>query len=254
MTFFLCHNIFMKNNRATILGFEVDLMRFDEALDYITEKSENQSTQTITINPEMMALGDKNEEFANILKTADLVIPDGFGVKLGLKIKGIEQERIPGIEFAKKLIGYCAENNLPIALLGAKEEVLEGACVNLSKEFPNLNIAYKRNGYFKEEDEKGITEELKSANPKLVLVALGIPKQEIFIRSILPDFQNTMFIGVGGSFDVWSGKTKRAPLFFRKIGCEWLWRLIKEPSRFNRMFPTLPLFLFRVIIEKIRNV
>ena len=77
---------------------------------------------------------------------------------------------------------------------------------------------------------------------------------EIFIRSILPDFQNTMFIGVGGSFDVWSGKTKRAPLFFRKIGCEWLWRLIKEPSRFNRMFPTLPLFLFRVIIEKIRNV
>ena len=94
----------MKNNRATILGFEVDLMRFDEALDYITEKSENQSTQTITINPEMMALGDKNEEFANILKTADLVIPDGFGVKLGLKIKGIEQERIPGIEFAKKQV------------------------------------------------------------------------------------------------------------------------------------------------------
>lgn len=243
----------MKNNRATILGFEVDLLRFDEALNHIVKKSENQSTQTVTINPEMIALGDKNAEFAQILKTADLVIPDGFGIKLGLKIKGIEQERIPGIEFSKSLIKYCAENHLPIALLGAKEEILQGACDNLVKEFPELNIAYKRNGYFKKADEKNIIEELKSANPKLVLVALGVPKQEVFIRNILADFQNTIFVGVGGSFDVWSGKVKRAPLFFRKIGCEWFWRLIKEPSRFKRMFPTLPLFLFRVIIEKIQN-
>lgn len=253
MRIFLCNNMFMKNSRATILGFRVDLLRFDEALDFIVKKSETKSTQTVTINPEMISLGEKNEEFAEILKTADLVIPDGFGIKLGLKIKGIEQERIPGIEFAKKLIEYCAKTHLPIALLGAKEEVLQGACDNLSKEFPELNIVCKRNGYFKEEDEKEIIEELKSANPKLVLVALGVPKQEIFIRRILSEFPNTIFVGVGGSFDVWSGKVKRAPLFFRKIGCEWLWRLIKEPSRFNRMFPTLPLFLFKVIIEKIQN-
>lgn len=243
----------MNRKRATILGFEVDLLCFNDALKYIVEKSENQSTQTVTINPEMIALGEKNKEFAQILKTADLIIPDGFGIKLGLKIKGIEQERIPGIEFSKRLIKYCAENHLPIALLGAKEEILQGACTNLTKEFPELNIAYKRNGYFKEEDEKEIIEELKSANPKLVLAALGVPKQEIFIRNILSDFPNTIFVGVGGSFDVWSGKVKRAPVLFRKIGCEWLWRLIKEPSRFNRMFPTLPLFLFKVIIEKIQN-
>ena len=83
-----------------------------------------------------------------------------------------------------------------------------------------------------------------------MLAALGVPKQEVFINKYKQEFPNTMFIGVGGSFDVWSGEVKRAPLFFRKIGCEWLWRLIKEPSRFNRMFPTLPLFLFKVIINK----
>lgn len=243
----------MENKRAKILGFEVDLLGFDAALDFIVKKSENQSTQTVTINPEMIALGENNKEFGEILKTADLIIPDGFGVKLGLKIKGINQERIPGIEFAKKLIEYCAENNLPIALLGAKEETLQDAADNLLKEFPKLNIAYKRNGYFNAEDEKNIIEELKAVSPKLVLAALGVPKQEFFIKNIKSEFQNTIFVGVGGSFDVWSGKVKRAPVFFRKIGCEWLWRLIKEPSRFNRMFPTLPLFLFKVIIEKITN-
>jgi len=243
----------MEKNRAKILGFEVDLLSFGDALKFITEKSENQSTQTVTINPEMIALGEKNEEFKEVLQNADLVIPDGFGIKLGLKIKGISQERIPGIEFAKKLIWYCSENGLPTALIGAKEETLQEASDNLLKEFPKLNIAYKRNGYFKTEDEEQIIKELKEISPKLVLVALGIPKQEIFIKNIKSEFNRTIFIGVGGSFDVWSGKVKRAPLFFRKIGCEWLWRLIKEPSRFNRMFPTLPLFLFKVIIEKIKN-
>jgi len=243
----------MEKRRAKILGFEVDLLSFNDALTFIKDKSESQSTQTITINPEMIALGENNQEFGEILKTADLVIPDGFGVKLGLKIKGINQERIPGIEFAKKLIEYCAEKGLPIALLGAKEETLQDASNNLLKEFPKLNIAYKRNGYFNSGEEKGIIEELKAVSPKLVLVALGVPKQEIFIKNIKPEFKNTLFVGVGGSFDVWSGKVKRAPIFFRKIGCEWLWRLIKEPSRFNRMFPTLPLFLFKVIIEKITN-
>jgi len=243
----------MEKRRAKILGFEVDLLSFNDALTFIINKSESQSTQTVTINPEMIALGEKNEEFCEILKTADLVIPDGFGVKLGLKIKGINQERIPGIEFAKKLIEYCAENGLPIALLGAKEDTLQDAAQNLLKEFPKLNIAYKRNGYFNSEEEKGIVEELKAVSPKLVLVALGVPKQEVFIKNIKAEFNNTMFVGVGGSFDVWSGRVKRAPVIFRKIGCEWLWRLIKEPSRFNRMFPTLPLFLFKVIIEKITN-
>ena len=240
----------MERKTAEILGYKVDLLDFDGALKSIIEASANKNTQTVTINPEMIALGEKNQEFSEILKNADLVIPDGFGIKLALMLYGIKQQQIPGIEFSKKLIAYCAENSLPVALIGAKEEVIQKACENLKNEFPNLNICYTINGYFGENDERAIIEELKQHRPKLVLAALGVPKQEIFINKYKNEFENTMFVGVGGSFDVWAGNVKRAPLIFRKLGCEWLWRLIKEPSRFNRMFPTLPLFVFKVIINK----
>lgn len=240
----------MERQTTKILGYDVDLFNFDQAMDYIIKKSENQSTQTITLNPEMIELGEKNQEFSEILKNADLLIPDGVGVKIALKIYGISQERIPGIEFAGRLIEHCAKNSLPVALIGAKEETLQSACQKLKEKHENLNIVYARNGYFKEDDERAIVDEIKSKNPKLVLVALGVPKQEIFIKKYKNEFPNTVFVGVGGSFDVWSGNVKRAPKIFRQLGCEWLWRLIKEPSRFNRMFPTLPLFLFKVIINK----
>ncbi len=240
----------MERHVAKILGYDVDLFSFDQAVEYIVQKSQMQSTQTITLNPEMIELGDKNQEFSEILKNADLLIPDGFGIKLALKIYGISQERIPGIEFAGRLIDYCAKNSLPVALIGAKEETLQTACQKLKEKNDGLNIVYARNGYFKEDDERAIVDEIKSKNPKLVLVALGVPKQEVFIKKYKNEFPNTIFVGVGGSFDVWSGNVKRAPKIFRQLGCEWLWRLIKEPSRFNRMFPTLPLFLFKVIINK----
>lgn len=240
----------MERQTKKILGYDVDLFNFDQALNYIIEKSENQSTQTITLNPEMIELGEKNQEFSEILKNANLIIPDGVGVKIALKIYGISQERIPGIEFAGRLIEYCAKNSLPVALIGAKEETMQSACQKLKEKNENLDIVYARNGYFKEDEERTIVDEIKSRNPKLVLVALGVPKQEIFIKKYKNEFSNTIFVGVGGSFDVWSGNIKRAPKIFRKLGCEWLWRLIKEPSRFSRMFPTLPLFLFKVIINK----
>lgn len=240
----------MERQTKKILGYDVDLFNFDQALNYIIEKSENQSTQTITLNPEMIELGKKNQEFSEILKNANLIIPDGVGVKIALKIYGISQERIPGIEFAGRLIEYCAKNSLPVALIGAKEETMQSACQKLKEKNENLDIVYARNGYFKEDEERTIVDEIKSKNPKLVLVALGVPKQEIFIKKYKNEFSNTIFVGVGGSFDVWSGNIKRAPKIFRKLGCEWLWRLIKEPSRFSRMFPTLPLFLFKVIINK----
>lgn len=240
----------MERHTKKILGYDVDLFDFDQAVDYVVKMSETQSTQTITLNPEMIELGEKNPEFSEILKKADLVIPDGFGVKLALKIYGISQERIPGIEFAGRLVEHCAKNSLPVALVGAKEETVQTAALKLKEKNEGLNVVYVRNGYFSEQEERAVVDEIKSKNPKLVLVALGVPKQEIFIKKYKNEFSNTIFVGVGGSFDVWSGNVKRAPKAFRQLGLEWFWRLIKEPSRFKRMFPTLPLFLFKVIINK----
>lgn len=241
----------MERKQKQILGFNVDLFSRREALNYIKEKmADSQGVHVVTINPEIIELANKTPDFAPVLKNADLIIPDGIGIKLALKVNGIIQEQIPGIEFAKELIRICSENNYPIALIGAREEILNKASANLKQEFNNLNIVYSHNGFFNDDEEKEIITKLNEFSPKLLLAALGAPKQDYFIKKIMDTLPDTVCVGVGGSFDVWSGEVQRAPLVFRKAGCEWLYRLLKQPSRFKRIFPTLPLFMIKVILEK----
>lgn len=244
----LKYNCFMERKTVKLLGFGIDAFDFQSALDWALDLiSSKKGGQVITINPEMMEFGLKNQEFAQILNNADLVIPDGIGVEIALKIKGFNIKRIAGIEFAHQLLEKSAQNNFSVSLIGAKPQILEKALLNLKEENQNLNIVYSRDGYFK--DDENVINELAQASPQLVLVALGSPRQEEFIqkaRGILP---NSVMIGVGGSFDVWSGEVQRAPVVYQKLGLEWLYRTLKEPKRFKRIFPTLPRFLFRVLFK-----
>lgn len=244
----------LQRKKEPILGFDIDLFTFEDALQYVHQYlQENKGMQIVTINPEMIKIGKKNDDFGRILNEADLTIPDGVGIKLALKIKGLNQENIPGIEFSQKLISLCALEGFTIGLLGAKEEVVQKASQNLRNEHENLNITYIRNGYFNEDEENIIKEELKAILPKVLFVALGAPKQELLIAKLKKEMPETIFIGVGGSFDVWSGMVKRAPEIYQKLGLEWLYRTVKEPSRFKRIFPALPLFLIQVIIETVHG-
>ena len=244
----------LQRKKEPVLGFDVDLFSFDDALQYVhSHLKENKGMQIVTINPEMITLGKKDNDFARILNGADLIIPDGVGVKIALKIKGVNQENIPGIEFSKKLISLCELDGYSVGFLGAKEEVVQKAAQNLRAEFSNLNITYIRNGYFSSEEESIILQEIKAISPRVLFVALGAPKQEFLISNLKKEMPETIFIGVGGSFDVWSGMVKRAPLVWQKMGFEWLYRTIKEPARFKRIFPALPLFLVRVIMESLHE-
>ena len=242
----------MTQTRKKVLGYDIDLVSFSEALckvdDSIREKS---GMQIVTINPEMINQGHAIPEMDEILKNAEMILPDGVGVKIALKLKGINQERIAGIEFAKKVIELCAKNGYKIALFGAKQEVIEKTSENLLKEYPELKIVYSRNGYFSKEEEQQIKEDIKNAGPDVIFTALGAPKQEIFNKEMKQLLPGSVFIGIGGSFDVWSGMVQRAPEIWQKTGLEWLYRTLKEPQRFKRIFPTLPLFLIKVIIEVI---
>ena len=233
-----------------VLGIDVNLFSFDECLEHLkTRIKNNQGAQVVTINPEMFETANKNSDFKEIISNAEFVVPDGVGVKLALKLKGINQPTIPGVELSQSLIEYCALNSLNVALIGTKEDILNDAVSNLKEKYENLNISYSRNGFFNEEEENGIISELKNSSPSLVLVALGSPKQEFFIKKCRENGIESVFIGVGGSFDVWAGRVERAPLIFRKLWLEWLYRTIKEPKRFKRIFPTLPFFLFKVIMD-----
>lgn len=232
--------------RATVKlqGFNVDTFTFEEALEYII----NNHGQVVTINPEMIQCAKQDKDFAAIIESAELVIPDGIGVEIGLKILGYKVRRIAGIEFARKLIDRYSEKSLPVAFVGAKPDIIKKAVDNVKKETPSLNICYVQDGYFKDEDR--VLEELKESGAKLVLVALGSPKQEYFIRRAKSSMPDAVLIGIGGSFDVWSGVVKRAPKIYQKLGLEWLYRTVKEPQRFKRIFPTLPLFILKVLQEK----
>lgn len=244
----------MQRKTHKVLGYDVDLMSFKEALEFVETKiNNNEGLHVVTINPEIIEFANKDVNFADILKNADFVIPDGVGIKIALKLKGIQQEQIPGIEFAKEAINICEKNNKKIALIGAKEEVIQQAKNNLKNEHQNLNICYSRNGYFTKDEENEIINELVNSQPTLVLVALGAPKQDLFIKSCKEKYKNAIYIGVGGSFDVWAGKVERAPETFRKIGCEWLYRTIKQPERLKRIYKTLPIFLFKAIIEAVKR-
>ena len=242
-----------KKLRVKLLGFNIDTFKqgdpikssVDYALDLIKT---GHGGQVVTINPEMIEFGLKNPEFAQILHNADLVIPDGVGIKIGLKIKGISAQRIAGIEFSHKMLEECAKSGFPVALIGAKPNIIEKAAQNLKAEIKNLDIVYLQDGYF--HDREKVSIELKEKSPNLVLVALGSPRQEEFIveaRKLLPQ---AVMVGVGGSFDVWSGEVQRAPQVYQRLGLEWLYRTLKEPQRFKRIFPTLPRFLFRVLLSK----
>lgn len=242
----------MERKITKLLGFDIDTFEQEDAIgsavNYALALIENRKGgQVVTINPEMIELGLKDLDFAKILNSADLVIPDGIGVKIGLKIKGVNAARIAGIEFSHKLVGECAQKGFSIALVGAKPRIIEKAAENLKQKFENLNIVYVQDGYFKDINE--VYKSLDEKNPQLVLVALGSPKQEQFIFDYRKNHPETVMIGVGGSFDVWSGEVERAPEIYQKLGLEWLYRTVKEPKRFKRIFPTLPRFILRVLFS-----
>lgn len=240
--------------REKIQGYCVDLIKFQDAVKHLADCIENnKSTHVITINPEIIEQAHKNKELSEIINNAEFIVADGMGIKLALKFKGINQERIPGVDLARELINECEKNNYNVALIGAKEEVITKTVENLKEENKNLNISYYRNGYFSNKDEDEIIRNLTNSKPQLVLVALGAPKQEFFIQKCKQNYPNAVYIGVGGSFDVWAKIVERAPEFYRKIGCEWLYRTIKQPERIKRIYKTLPVFLFKAIIESVKK-
>jgi N-acetylglucosaminyldiphosphoundecaprenol N-acetyl-beta-D-mannosaminyltransferase len=235
----------MDRNLVKIQGYNVDSFTLAQAVDYAF----SQGGQIVTINPEMIECANKNPEFATIINEAKLVVPDGIGVQIGLKILGYNVRRIPGIELGKELIVKFSKENKSIAFIGAKPEIVKQATENLRDEIPEINIVYSHDGYFNNDED--IINEISISNPDLILVALGSPKQEFFIKELTKRLPKSTMIGLGGSFDVWAGAVERAPEIYQKLGIEWLYRTIKEPKRFKRIFPTLPLFVLKVLKERV---
>lgn len=239
-------------SRIKVLGVSFDNITMKDAIDSALESiKQRKASFVVTPNPEIVMMARENEELYHAIKKAEFVLPDGIGIIYGARILGTPlKERIPGIDFANGLMSRLAENNGSVYLLGAKPTVAETAGENLVKAHPGLRVVGTHDGYFT--DDTAIINEINSLKPDLLLVCLGFPKQEFWMRDHVHLLDVGLMAGLGGSLDVFAGVVHRAPVIWQKLGLEWLYRLIKEPSRFGRMMK-LPQFLLCVIKERVKK-
>lgn len=231
-----------------ILGIRIDEVDMAAALDFIAAAISNypqdgRLRQVITLNPEGIYLAQQNADFAALAEAADLVTADGTGVlwaaqKLGQPLP----ERVTGIDLLQQLCARAAREGWSVYLLGAQPGVAEEAAAKLGQAYTGLRVAGTHHGYFRGEDVLPVIRQINAAAPQILFVALGMPAQERFIAAYSGQIQAAVAIGVGGSLDVLAGRVKRAPRLMRRLRLEWLWRLLRQPSRLPRML-AIPKFM-----------
>ena len=235
--------------RVDILGVGFDDITMDQAVaEGVRLMSAEGAHYAATPNPEIVEVCREDPEARAAVNGADLVIADGIGVIYGSKILGTPlKERLPGIEFAKRLMAEMAKNGKSLYLLGAKPGVAEEAARRLQTQYPGLTIAGTHDGYFKE--DAPVIEAVRASGADVVFVCLGAPKQEKWMKKNGEATGAHLLVGLGGCLDVFSGAVQRAPEIYQKLGLEWFHRLMKDPRRIGRMMK-LPLFLVHVGAEK----
>ena len=233
---------------VNILGVHVNKYTMDDAVTKASELLESDSLSMIfTPNSEILLYASENPQFTDVLNSADMIVADGIGVVYGAKILGDPlKERVAGYDLVCNLFPVMAQKGKSVYLLGAKPGVAELAAQNLVKKYPGLVIAGTHDGYFKNDDE--VIADINAAAPDFLMVCLGFPKQENWIYNNRQVLNAKLAIGAGGCLDVFAGTVKRAPEFYCNHGIEWLYRLIKQPSRFVRML-ALPKFGLKVLFK-----
>ncbi|MCC2254137.1 WecB/TagA/CpsF family glycosyltransferase [Ruminococcus sp. CLA-AA-H200] len=200
----------------------------------------------VTANPETLMTGQENSEFDRLLMDEETcIVPDGIGTVKAAHMLGYDvAERVTGVEISQFLLKEAVRQGKTVFLLGAKEEVVSALAGKLAAKYPNLGILGYENGYVKDKDV--VFDRIAELRPDVVLVALGIPQQELLIYRHLRQFEKGIFVGVGGSFDVLSGTKKRAPEIFIKLNLEWLYRITTEPKRLGRFFRSNIMFILKI--------
>ncbi len=213
----------------------------DEFLDQIKDEKKI----LIAMNAEKIL--KKDERLRDIINS-NIGYPDGIGAIMALKQKGINAVKIPGSEFWLNIINRY-QNEKSFYLIGSTQEVIDSTVKKLKKEYPDINILGYRDGFINEEAKEELKSRLQKIKPDVVYVAQGTPRQE-FLMDELIKLHPALYMGLGGSFDIYGGNKKRAPKLFLDLNLEWLYRLLKEPSRFGRQFMLL-YFLFLLLFKRL---
>jgi len=231
-----------------LYGIPVSRMDMKETVAYLKAAIEQRSPQhVITANPIMLMGAINDPGYHAMMRSAELIVPDGTGVvwaanRVGQPVK----ERVPGIDLMHDLMRVGELKRWRVYLVGASDDVIEAAARKLQASYPAIRIVGYRNGYFGPDDDASVIEAIRAAEPDILLVGRSVATQEPWIAQHKHTLNVPVMMGVGGSFDVLAGKLKRAPKLFQKMKLEWFYRLLQEPWRFKRMLD-LPKFALKVI-------
>ena len=233
--------------RVNILGVDVDAVTMAEAVDVVRRAMDTRAgVMVATANAEMLMRATHDEELHRILNASALVVPDGAGTVWAARHLGHAMpERVAGYDLAQELLRCAPAEGRRVYFFGSAPGVAEKAKAKAEQLYPGIEIVGVRNGFFSPADNAAIIAEIRAARPDLLLVALGVPKQEKWIAAHLAELDVPVAIGVGGTLDVMAGVMKRAPLWMQKAKLEWLFRGLMQPKRAGRLL-ALPKFVLKV--------
>lgn len=239
------------HNPVTLLGMRIDRVTMDDALGLVAQYvRERIPRHILTADASMVVTAQDDTTFAAIAAQADLVTPDGAGILWATKRSGNPvTAKVSGVVLAERLVDLSRTAGYRVFFFGAAPGVAEEARARMLARYPGAQIVGHRDGFFTEADEPAVVAEIRAAKPDILLVALGIPKQEKFIARHKAALNVPVLIGVGGTFDVMSGTVQRAPMWMQNAGLEWLHRLAANPKKISKV-ALLPQFVRRVLTEK----
>lgn len=244
------------NPRITILDTIIDVLSAKETIDLVEKYVKTKtSLHLMGVNADKINEVNQNEQMKQIVNSCGVINADGASVVIASKfLKKPLPERVAGVDLMQSLIALSERKGYSVYLLGAKQEVVEKVASVLKEKHSNLKIVGIRNGYFKESDWPIISEDLREKAPDFVFVGITSPLKEYLIEYLQKSGHKSVFMGVGGSFDVISGNIPRAPLWMQKVSLEWLFRVMQEPKRlFKRYFIGNWMFIKAIIKEKIKG-
>lgn len=238
--------------KFVLFGTPIDVLTLDEAVQRV-ERCIGSRTSALICTPDTTAIvrAQRDPRLRALYKRADLVTPDGTGIVWAARLLGAPlRERVSGIDLLERL--FVRGQELKVFLLGAAPGVAEEAARKLAQKYPNLRIVGTHHGYFAPAASARVLSMIKQAQPDIVLVGLGVPRQELWMGENQSQLGGLVLMGVGGCFDVWAGRRMRAPQGWQKLGLEWLYRVLQEPRRLARVH-VIPLFLGQISFVKLAH-
>lgn len=241
----------IEKDKYSLLNVEFSNFTYADTLDAIKSFAKSKNKNVVNfVNAHCLNVAFENSNYTKVLSKSDLVLPDGMGVQMGCRLQGYHlKDNVNGTDLFPLLLKLIIEENLSVYLLGGTQEVNLGLRETLRRDYPALRIAGGHHGHFNlQKRNDSILEEINKSGAEILLVAFGVPAQEFWIYDNLPLLNSNVVMGVGGLFDFYSGKNKRAPQWVRELGLEWIYRIYQEPKRMWRRYVVgNPKFLYRVI-------